>query len=174
MPIRRSALRLTPEELDELLDAERSVRVGTASPGGSPHVIPMWFVWLDGAVWLNSLIRSRRSSDLRAGSPVAVCADAGEHYGELRGAVLYGRPVEATDDPRLAAVREAFARKYWGGAEVPSVRSHVWLKVVPDRLVTWDFRKIPPGRDRRLRASEASREPGGASPEPGGASPERG
>lgn len=156
MPMPRSQLRLTPEELDDLLASERTLRAGTVGPDGSPHVTPLWFVWMGGAVWINNLVRSRRTRDVGAGSPVALCVDTGAHYGELRGAVLYGRFAEAEGDPGIAAAREAFARKYWGGTEVPATRSHVWLRLEPERVVSWDFRKIPRGRDPRL---EASREP---------------
>ena len=157
MPLPRSILRLTADELDELLAGERTLRAGTVSPDGWPHVVPLWFVWQDGAVWINNLRRSKRSRDVEAGSPVALCVDTGILYGELRGAVLYGRFTEATDHPDLQAARRAFAGKYWGGHEVPDIRSHVWLRLEPDRIASWDFRKIPAGKDRRL---EDAREAG--------------
>ncbi|HEX9234966.1 MAG TPA: pyridoxamine 5'-phosphate oxidase family protein [Actinomycetota bacterium] len=154
MPIPRSQLRLTDEELAELLATERTVRAGTVSADGSPHVVPLWFVWHRGALWLNNLRRSRRARDLRAGSAVALCIDTGHDYFELRGAVLYGRPVEVSaNDPDLPVVRKGFGDKYFGGADIPALKSHQWLKVEPENIVTWDFRKIPSGRDRRAEAS---------------------
>ena len=153
MPIPREQLRLTTAELAELLTSNRTARVGTVSADGWPHVVPLWFVWHDGALWVNNLRRSKRSKNLADGSPVAVCVDDGEDYGELRGAVLSGRFEDASDDRRLPEVRAAFARRYWGGAEVPEMRSHVWLRMTPERVVTWDFKKIPAGRDRRLEAT---------------------
>ena len=156
MPIPREQLRLTRDELDELLTTTHEVHVATVSPDGTPHVAPLWFVWHDGALWLNSLIKSRRTRDIRAGSPVAVCADTGTDYAELRGAVLKGRFVEANDDPALPDVKAAFSAKYWDGTSVPEVRSHVWLKLVPDAIASWDFRKIPAGRDKRLEARKSA------------------
>ncbi|HVL32043.1 MAG TPA: pyridoxamine 5'-phosphate oxidase family protein [Actinomycetota bacterium] len=155
MPIPREQLRLSPEELDELLTANRTLRIGTVSPDGWPHVVPLWFVWHDGAIWVNNLRRSKRSRDLAAGSPVSLCVDDGEEYLELRGAVLYGRFEEATDDPSLDAVRAAFGAKYWTGATVPDLSSHVWLRMRPEKTVSWDFRKIPAGRDKRVEATRA-------------------
>lgn len=157
MPIPRSQLRLTPEELDELLGSERTLRAATVGADGSPHVVPLWFVWHAGAIWVNNLRRSRRSRDIAAGSQAALCADTGVQYGELRGAVLYGRFEEAAGSPALREAQAAFATKYWGGAEVPEIKSHVWIRLVPDRVASWDFRKIPAGRDKRL---EAAREAG--------------
>jgi hypothetical protein len=151
MPIPRDALRLDPEDLEELLRTERTMRIGTVGPDGTPHVAPMWYVWHDGAIWINSLRRSRRTRDLASGSEVAVCVDAGIEYWDLKGAVLYGRPVEATGDERLGAVQAEFARKYWGGTEMPAVKSHVWIRMVPKRIASWDFHKIPAEKDPRLK-----------------------
>lgn len=152
MPLPRSILRLTDEELDELLTTEKTMRVGTVSGDGAPHVAPLWFLWFDGAIWCTSLRRSRRQADLAAGSKVAMCVDTGDSYGELRGAVLYGRPVEAQGDPKLPEARKAFARKNWGIDDLPAeIKSHVWLKMIPDKIASWDFRKIPAGKDPRIK-----------------------
>ncbi|HVL88925.1 MAG TPA: pyridoxamine 5'-phosphate oxidase family protein [Actinomycetota bacterium] len=154
MPVPREKLRLTLAEIDEVLAAERTARVATVSPDGWPHVIPMWFVWRDGTIYINSLIRSRRTRDVEHGSPSSVCVDAGVNYGELRGVVLYGRFENADDDAEIDAIRAEFGRKYWQGIDVPAVRSHRWLKMRPERTVSWDFRKIPAGGDKRLDALE--------------------
>lgn len=161
MPIPRSALRLDPEDLEELLRTERTMRIGTVGPDGTPHVAPMWFVWLDGAIWINSLRRSRRTRDLASGSEVAVCVDAGVEYWDLKGAVLYGTPEEATGDERLGAVQAEFARKYWGGTEMPAVKSHVWIRMVPRTIASWDFHKIPAEKDPRLKYGPKADEPAG-------------
>lgn len=167
MPLPRSVLRMTPDELETLLSTERTARVATVSASGEPHVAPMWFIWSGGKLYVNSLRRSRRSSDLEAGSKVAVCVDAGEQYAELRGAVLYGSFADASDDPGLAEIRSMFGAKYWAGIQVPEVRSHLWLTLKPDRIVSWDFSKIPTGKDRRLEAlssdeTKAAGQPTGA------------
>lgn len=150
MPVPRSQLRMTAAELDAFLDGERTTRVGTVAPDGEPHVVPLWFVWRDGRLFVNSLRRSRRMRDIERGSRAAACVDAGEEYARLRGAVLYGVFTDATGLPELGAVRRTFGQKYWHGAEVPETRSHRWLVMEPDRIVSWDFRKIPAGRDRRI------------------------
>jgi nitroimidazol reductase NimA-like FMN-containing flavoprotein (pyridoxamine 5'-phosphate oxidase superfamily) len=151
MPIPRSQLRMTPTELEAFLQSERTVRIATVSPEGEPHVAPLWFVWQDGRMYLNSLKRSRRTRDIERGSRVAACVDAGEEYVELRGVVLYGSFEDAGDVPEI---RRAFGEKYWHGADIPETRSHRWLVMEPDKVVSWDFAKIPSGRDRRLQAQQ--------------------
>lgn len=154
MPIPRDQLRLTDGELDDLLGSERTLHAATVSPDGWPHVVPLWFVWFDGVIWINNLKRSRRTRDVRAGSPVALCVDGGLEYQELRGAVAYGHfTLVDPADPRIEQVRHLFYDKYWGGNPVPDTKSHEWLHLTPERLATWDFRKIGAGRDPRLDAT---------------------
>lgn len=142
---------MTDEELAELLRTERTARVATVSSDGEPHVAPLWFVWHEGELYVTSLKRSRRGHDIERGSRVAVCVDAGESYNELRGAVLYGRFEQVGDVPE---VRKLFGEKYWGGIDIPQVKSHAWLVLRPEKIVSWDFKKIPAGRDRRLEAQQ--------------------
>lgn len=153
MPLPRSVLRMTADELEAFLLNERTVRVGTVSPDGEPHVAPLWYVWHEGAMYFNSLKRSRRGRDLAHGSRVSACVDAGDEYAELHGAVLYGALEETGDVPHI---RKLFGEKYWGGIDIPEVKSHTWFRLVPDRTVSWDFKKIPQGRDRRLEATQKS------------------
>jgi len=155
MPLPRSMLRMSPAELDEFLGSERTVRLATVAPSGEPHVAPLWFVWHAGAMWVSSLRKSRRASDVSAGSRVAACVDAGDQYRELKGVVLYGSLAAADDEPEFGAARTAYGQKYWGGRQAPVERSHQWLVLRPDRVASWDFSKIPSGKDRRLREGQA-------------------
>lgn len=161
MPIPRDALRLRAEDRDQLLRTARTLRCATVDAEGRPHVAPLWFVWDDEALWVNSLRRSRRGRDLERGSPVSVCIDAGEEYAELRGVTIDGH-FEACEQPELLEpVRRRFGEKYWHGIEVPDLRSHRWFRLIAEHEASWDFRRIGEvGRDRRLDALQAPDPPG--------------
>jgi nitroimidazol reductase NimA-like FMN-containing flavoprotein (pyridoxamine 5'-phosphate oxidase superfamily) len=151
LAVPRSQLRLTPDELDRFLTEQRTVRLATVGDDGVPHVVPLWFVWHEGAVWLNSLRKSKRHGHLREGRPVGLVVDDGDKYEELRGVRMSGRPeVVPDDDPvRLEAYR-LFGRKYFGVDELPSQASYETVRIEPDDIASWDFRKIPTGADRKV------------------------
>jgi hypothetical protein len=67
--------------------------------------------------------------------------------------VVTGRVEVAEDDPRLSEAERAWSEKYLGGNEPPyrRWRNRVWLRLVPERTASWDFRKIPEARARRAR-----------------------
>ena len=49
---RRDQIKLSDEELLELLGSERIAVVCSLGPRGWPHSMPMWFVPRDGEVWI--------------------------------------------------------------------------------------------------------------------------
>jgi PPOX class probable F420-dependent enzyme len=146
-------LSLTDQELDVYLREGRTMRVATVDPDGMPHVVPLWFVWHDGIVFLNSTRGNPTVENMLRHGRAAGVVDDGEAYDALRGVVVTGRVEVAEDDPRLAAAERAWSEKYLAGNEPPyrRWRNRVWLRLVPERTASWDFRKIPEARARRTR-----------------------
>jgi nitroimidazol reductase NimA-like FMN-containing flavoprotein (pyridoxamine 5'-phosphate oxidase superfamily) len=147
---------LTPEELTEYIPGKRTIRVATVSPSGAPHVVPLWFVWIDGVIFMNTTLGNATIRNLESNPPAAGVVDDGEAYDDLRGAIVHGRVERADGDPRLGEAARAWSEKYLGGNPVPfdRWRNRVWLRLVPERFTSWDFRKIPEARARaRARAA---------------------
>lgn len=135
------------DELDAFLGAERTCRVGTIADG-VPHVTPLWFVWHESAVWLYSLYRSKRWKDIQRTPTVSLLVDAGYEFVELHGVEIVGKAAVVGEVPRvgeavddLEPVEAAFARKYFDADALPHDERHAWLKITPDTVRSWDFRK---------------------------------
>ncbi|MEU7049441.1 pyridoxamine 5'-phosphate oxidase family protein [Streptomyces eurythermus] len=140
---------MSPAELDEFLATRRTCRIATVSADGTPHVSALWFAWDGTSMWLYSVVRSRRWAQLRRDPRVAVVVDSGEEYGELRGAELSGRVEFVGEVPRrgelcaeLDAAETLFARKNFGLEEMPHDGRHAWARLTPEKIVSWDFRKL--------------------------------
>ena len=140
---------MTKDELDTFLGGERMCRLGSVDGDGAPHVSPLWFVWDGSALWLWSLVKSQRWVNLMRDARVSVAVDGGREYGELRGVELLGRVTAVGHVPRIddahpdtAGAERLWADKY-GGGTFYSDGKHAWLRLDPDKLVSWDFRKIP-------------------------------
>jgi nitroimidazol reductase NimA-like FMN-containing flavoprotein (pyridoxamine 5'-phosphate oxidase superfamily) len=143
-------LSLTPKEVEEYLDRQRTVRLATASRDGRPHVVPLWFVWVDGFLFMNSTLGNVTIKNLQANAEATGSIDDGDRYEELRGVLVHGTVEFADDDPRLDRVKRSWSQKYLGGQPVPydRWRNRVWLRMHPERMASWDFRKIPDARAR--------------------------
>ncbi|AGS68217.1 pyridoxamine 5'-phosphate oxidase family protein [Streptomyces collinus] len=140
---------MTPGELDEFLTTQRTCRVATVSADGAPHVSALWFAWDGSSLWLYSVVRSRRWAQLTRDRRVAVVVDSGEEYDQLRGVELSGRVEFVGEVPRtgelcaeLDTAETLFARKNFGLDEMPHDGRHAWARLTPEKIVSWDFRKL--------------------------------
>jgi general stress protein 26 len=138
-------LSLTRDELDRFLESHRTVRLATSSDAGEPHVVPLWYVWLDGTMFMNSTTGNVTVRNLEADPRASALIDDGDAYEELRGAILHGRVEWAAFDPRLEQVNAAWSTKYLEGRPVPFDlwEGRVWFRLRAERVASWDFRKIP-------------------------------
>lgn len=151
-PQRRGGkIAMSEEERGAFLREQRTCRVATRDAEGSPHVAPLWFVWDGTSLWLTSIVKSQRWTDLARDPRVAVVVDAGEDFMELRGVELRGSAVPVGEAPRtgepndeLVTPEQLFGAKYAGGTFAHDGR-HAWLRLTPDKIVSWDFRKMAGG-----------------------------
>jgi hypothetical protein len=139
---------MTQAEVDAFLTEERTCRVATSSPSG-PHLTALWFVWDGAALWLNSLVKSQRWTDIARDGRAAVLVDTGDGFAELRGVEIRGTlesigdaPRTDTPDPDLEIPERLFARKYGGRDEMQHDGRHAWLRLTPVKITSWDFRKM--------------------------------
>jgi PPOX class probable F420-dependent enzyme len=143
---------MSEEERDAFLAAERTCRVASIGADGAPHVTPLWFAWDGAALWLTSVVRSQRWTDLERDNRVSVIVDAGREFMELRGVELRGTAAAVGEVPRsgepvaaLETPESLYANKYAGGTMHHDGR-HAWLRITPEKIVSWDFRKMGAGR----------------------------
>ena len=139
---------MTASEADAFLAEQRTCRVATVGPDG-PHATPLWFLWSGGNIWLYSITRSRRWAELMADPRIGIVVDVGHDYDDLRGVEITGTVEVVGEVPRtgepvdgLSAVEPAFAVKYFGLDQMFHDGRHAWLRVVPSKIVSWDFRKL--------------------------------
>ncbi|MEU8701489.1 pyridoxamine 5'-phosphate oxidase family protein [Streptomyces sp. NPDC048680] len=140
---------MTDEERDTYLAEQRTCRVATVGPDGRPHVGALWFCWDGASLWLYSITRSLRWSQLGHDPKIAVVVDDGVEYGELRGIELSGDAVFVGEAPRtgepcpeLAVPERLFAAKYFGMDVMPHDGRHAWLRLTPEAVTSWDFGKL--------------------------------
>lgn len=145
---RGKRIAMSPEERDEFLRQERTCRVASVGADGAPHTSALWYVWDGSALWLNTLVKSQRWTNLVRDPRVSVLVDAGEDYFELRGVELTGAvervgsaPRVPGPDPSVEVPEGLFGTKYTGGTFTPD-GAHAWMRLTPDKIVSWDFRKL--------------------------------
>jgi Pyridoxamine 5'-phosphate oxidase len=139
---------MSDDRREEVLRTQRTCRVATIGAAGHPHATALWFVWDGQAIWLNSLSRTQRWTDLQRDPRVSVLVDGGEEFLDLYGIEIIGTATPVGEVPRtgepveeLREPERLFGAKYAGG-EFRYDGRHAWLRVAPTKVVSWDFTRM--------------------------------
>ena len=150
MPKRRDQIRMSQDEMWEFIRGQKSLQVATLNRDGSPHLTTLWFAVVDGEIVFETFAKSQKLVNLERDPRIAVLLEDGSAYEELRGVSIRGR-AELHREPDLLrrfaaeiirrnrpevteeALEEAAAR-------MAAKRAAVVVK--PERIVSWDHRKL--------------------------------
>src|SRR2546421_1475083 len=115
MPSRRDQIKLTDEELAELLETERIVIASSIGPRGWPHSMPLWYVPREGEVWIWTYAKSQKVRNLERDPRATVLIETGHEYGELRGATIEAEADIRRDFDTVLAFAEELTLRYAEG-----------------------------------------------------------
>lgn len=122
------------------------VNVATVGPDGAPHVVPLWFVWRDDAVYVSTRRPSRTWSNAAADPRVSLAIDLGRSWVELVGVVVLGNAeLLGPEHPSMRSPMSAWHEKYRSLLAgdgfrrfTEEVRHLGFLRMVPRRILPWD------------------------------------
>ncbi len=148
MPSRRSQIAMDEAETRAFLAAQRTIILTSNQRSGFPHPMPMWFALdADGTVRMTTFRKSQKVLNLRRDPRCSLLTEDGEVYNELRGVLIYSR-AEVIDDEEAAIDTmlqlagnepdDAQARE----AVRPIARKRVVVRCPPERVISWDHRKL--------------------------------
>jgi PPOX class probable F420-dependent enzyme len=122
------------------------VHLATTRPDGSPHVVPLWYVWREEAVYVSCRRDSATWRNAEHDPRVALSFSAGRTWQEYAGIVLIGRAEPLVPEhPALRGLMSQWFEKYRpyladGGfrAYAEEVESPGMLRIRPERIASWD------------------------------------
>ena len=145
----RSQIEMTDEGVALFLEQSRTCTMATVGVGGVPHLVAMWYAWLDGQLWLESKAKAQKIVNLRRDHRLSVMVEAGNTYDTLRGVSLEGRGIIVEDREAIWRVGVSVWERYTGPyAEEfrPFVEAmlhkRVAVRLDVERVRTWDHRKL--------------------------------
>jgi PPOX class probable F420-dependent enzyme len=135
-----------------LIDARRLFRdlpvvhLATTRSDGGPHVIPLWFVWREEAVYVSCRRDSATWRNVEHDPRVSLSFSLGTNWREYAGILVGGRAEPlVTEHPALRGVMTEWYEKYrlllsGGGFQdfAEQVETPGMLRVRPDRIAAWN------------------------------------
>ena len=146
---RRSEIEMSPGEIDEFIASRRTATLATLGSGGQPHLVAMWFGYLDGHLWFETKEKSQKAVNLRRDPRVSVLFEDGDTYDTLRGVALEGHAEITTDHDALQRLGVDIWERYYGDYNAEAepmvaamLHKRIAVRVDVARTRSWDHRKL--------------------------------
>jgi general stress protein 26 len=147
---RREQIALSDEEMSAFLAEQRVVVCATNGVGGWPHLMPLWYVVRDGELWAWTYAKSQKVRNLERDDRATLQVEDGQEYQELRGVMLEARAVIHREIEVVARTGAEIFERYAGAsvgeealtALTAQAAKRVALQFVPERVASWDHRKL--------------------------------
>ena len=133
-------------KIEALLARPILARLATASPSGQPHVVPVWFLWEEGAAWVSSYQSTRKVKDLELNPRCALVVDLPKAKDGISAVLLEGdTQLLAGSKPEVRLRIERLYLKYLGAKGILKKEPQEWLnspenlliKLSPKKIASW-------------------------------------
>ena len=155
MASKRSQIEMTSQEIDDFLTVPRTLNIATVGPHGAPHLVAMWFGFIDGAKFSTGKIafwtfaRSQKVMNLRRDPRMTCLVEAGTQYNELQGVELVGTGHLVEDHASIVEIALATSTRHTGEVNDAGrafiemqARKRIGVVLEVDRIVSWDHHKL--------------------------------
>jgi Pyridoxamine 5'-phosphate oxidase len=151
MPSRRQQIAMSPEEVDAFLQPARTLNVATIGPTGHPHLVAMWYGFLDGQVAFWTFAKSQKILNLRRNPLITALAEEGTTYEALKGVELVGRGRIVEELDAIVQIGLSVAGRYTGPRALTEdarpfidaqARKRLGVVIDVERTVSWDHTKL--------------------------------
>lgn len=150
----RDAVRMSEEEVADFLETQMKVQVATIGRDGAPHLSTLYYVLDKSRIAFWTYGSSQKVVNLRRDPRITCLVEDGEDYFALRGVTVTGRArlLEEYDD--IHALGSRVAQRMARGADLGDLGrelvdrqapKRVGIVVEPDKVASWDHRKMSDG-----------------------------
>jgi PPOX class probable F420-dependent enzyme len=118
------------DALQKRLESEKNIWLATVRPNGHPHLVPIWFVWLQEHLYICTDAKSVKARNIAANPQVSFSLESGNSpiIGQGRAALL--------PQPYPTKVIDAFKAKFdWDITTDPTYNA--LIEITPQRWLKW-------------------------------------
>jgi PPOX class probable F420-dependent enzyme len=141
---------MTDEEIEAYLHEPHLCTIGTIGPGGAIHLVAMNYGFLDGAPAFWTYRKAQKTLNLERDPRISMLVDSGKGYATLKGVSIQGTGEIVHDLDAVLAVADSMAERYGtlggssetGSAARSSASKRAVVKVVADKILSWDHTKL--------------------------------
>ncbi len=117
--------------LEARLGRELTIWIATVRADGRPHLTPVWFIWLDGRIYIATSTETQKYTNLRTNQSVALALPDSEQV------VIIEGEAHAADRKTSEKLGEHFYHKYEWDFRYDDSAEWRLVEISPHKILSW-------------------------------------
>ncbi|MEM7030880.1 MAG: pyridoxamine 5'-phosphate oxidase family protein [Chloroflexota bacterium] len=145
----RDDIQMSEAEVIAFLSETHTMQIATNGKDGFPHLVPMWYGFLDDVPALWTYGKSQKVLNLHRDNRLTALIETGTLYSDIRGVMLKARGVIIEEREAITRVGESIQSRYVGpltderrARVARQSRKRVAIALDIKQIISWDHRKL--------------------------------
>ena len=128
----------------DFIKSQKILRLSTIDPQGNPHIIPVWYDYINGKFYIGTNTRTIKARNIKKNPRVSFCIDVGIRSPNIFGIMGNGRARLILEDKRVQLVAKKILRRYFKSLKNKSAQhllndTDCIIEIIPKKLTSWKF-----------------------------------
>jgi uncharacterized pyridoxamine 5'-phosphate oxidase family protein len=128
----------------DFIKSQRILRLATIDPNGNPHIVPVWYHYIKGKIYVGTNTRTIKAKNVRNNPKVSFCVDVGVSSPDIFGIMGIGKGRLILENIRVKSIAKKILLRYFKSLQNKSARqllkdTDCIIEIVPKKLTTWKF-----------------------------------
>ncbi len=129
---------------DKFLRSQKILRLATVAGDGTPHIVPVWYMFRAGRFYIGTNTRTKKARNLRGSDRVAFCVDEGVRSPDIFGVAGTGRARLILEGPAVKRIAKRILARYFESMADESARellddTDCIIEIIPVRYTGWKY-----------------------------------
>lgn len=129
---------------DEYLGNQKILRLATSGPDGTPHVVPVWYLYDGEKFQIGTNSRTAKARNVGRSGRAACCVDSGTNAPGIYGVMASGAARLVVGGQEVRGIAEKILLRYFGTLEGSSAQellkeTDCIIEVTPEKFTVWEY-----------------------------------
>ncbi len=133
-----------PMKVKDFIRSQKILRLATIDPKGNPHIVPVWYNYINGRFYIGTNTRTVKAKNIRNNPRVSFCVDVGINSPGIFGIMGIGRARLILENKRVQLVAKKILCRYFKSLNNKSAQqllndTDCAIEIIPKKFTTWKF-----------------------------------
>jgi len=126
------------------IKTQKILRLATIDPQGNPHIVPVWYDYMNGKFYVGTNKRTVKAKNVRKNPRVSFCVDVGINSPDIFGIMGTGTARLILEKKHVQSVAKRILLKYFKSLQNKAAQqlledTDCVIEIITKKLTTWKF-----------------------------------